>query len=91
MAKILKIQLTVPPSPELVHRFQNFGEDVYGALRVECEVSIDEIDSATHTFHVRKIHKRFVRTAAATVRKISAEHHLAELVTVEEITLSTKA
>ena len=39
MAKTLKVQLTAP-SPNLVHWFRNFGEDVYRALRDECEVSI---------------------------------------------------
>jgi len=91
MAKILKVQLTVPPSSDLVHRFRNFGEDVYSALREECAVSIDEIDAATSTFHIREIHKRFVRTAAAMVREISQKHHMSEIVNVDEIPETTNA
>jgi hypothetical protein len=69
MAKTLKVQLTAP-SPNLVHWFRNFGEDVYRALRDECEVSIREIDASTSEFYIRGIHKREVRTVAAKVRKI---------------------
>ena len=44
MDRILKIYLT-KPSPDLVHQWRNFGEDVYRALRDECDVSIEEIDA----------------------------------------------
>lgn len=69
MAKTLKVQLMAPNS-NLVHQFRNFGEDVYRALRDECEVSIQEIDTSTSEFHLRGIHKRELRTIAAKVRKI---------------------
>jgi hypothetical protein len=69
MAKTLKVQLSAP-SPELVHFFRNFGEEVYRDLRSECEISIQEIDASTSEFHLRGIHKREVRSVAARVRKI---------------------
>jgi hypothetical protein len=68
MAKTLVVKLTAP-SPNLVHWFHNFGEDVYRALRDECEISIQEIDTSTSEFHIRGIHKRQVRSIAAKVRK----------------------
>lgn len=73
MAKILKVSLTTP-SPDLVHEFRNFGEEVYHELREHCGVSIDEIDASTSEFHLREIHKRELRTIAAKVRKISARY-----------------
>jgi hypothetical protein len=38
-----------------VHRFRNFGEDVYRAFRTEksIDVSIEEIDRCTDCFEVR--------------------------------------
>jgi hypothetical protein len=69
MAKTLKVRLT-EPNANLVHQFRNFGEDVYRALRDECEVSIQEIDASTSEFHLRGIHKRELRAIAAKVHKI---------------------
>jgi hypothetical protein len=74
MAKILKVQLSVP-GPDLVHPFRNFGEDVYRDLRSECKISIQEIDASTSEFHLREIHKRELRTVAARVRKIAEKRH----------------
>jgi len=91
MARTLQVQLTVQPDSILLHRFRNFGEEVYTALREECAVSLDEIDSATTTFHLRQIHKRFVRTAAAMMRELLRKHHMLEIVTVDEIRETTEA
>jgi hypothetical protein len=84
MAKTLKIQLSTP-NPSLVHQFRNFGEDVYRALRDECEVSIQEIDASTSEFHVRGIHKRELRTTAAKVRKLADKSQMSELINVSEV------
>jgi len=73
MARTLKVRLT-SPDPNLIHRFRNFGEDVYRALRYDCDVSIQEIDASTSEFYLREIHKREVRTIAAKVRKIIDKH-----------------
>jgi len=59
----------------LVHNFQNFGEDVYLALRDECDISIDEIDHFVGAFHLRGLHKRDVRTITVKVRKILEKYH----------------
>ena len=54
MGKKLKVQL-VNASPDLVHAFRNFGEDVYRALRDGYAVSIDEIEPQHKSF----IYERF--------------------------------
>jgi hypothetical protein len=84
MARTLKVQLTVP-SPDLIHEFRNFGEDIYRALRNECEVSIQEIDTSTSEFHLRGIHKREVRTITAKVRKIIKKYQWLPPINVYEI------
>ncbi len=71
--KTLRVKHSVPNPlsvSDLVSSFKDFGEDVYRALRDECQVSLAEIDRATSEFHIRGIHKREVRNVAARVRKI---------------------
>jgi|GEM_PF-5332916 hypothetical protein len=83
MAKFLKVYL-IAPSPDLVHQWRNFGEDVYRALRDECEVSIHEIDASVSEFHLRGIHKRDLRTTAAKVRKIAEKNLMSKIIDVSE-------
>jgi hypothetical protein len=85
MARTLKVYLTAP-SPDLVHRWRNFGEDVWSKLRTKCEVSIEEIDASTSEFFVRGIHKRELRTIATIVRKIAEKNLMSQMVSVTEIT-----
>lgn len=84
MAKTLKVQLTAP-DPGLVHQFRNFGEDVYRALRDECEVSIREIDASTGEFYLRGIRSREVRSMAAKLRKIFEKYKGLPPIDVQEI------
>ena len=55
MGVAIKIQISDEPTSEVVHRFRNFGEDIYRALRDSCNVSIHEIDRATTSFMVRDV------------------------------------
>ena len=73
MGRTLKVDLT-NASPDLVHHFRNFGEDVYRALRDDYAVSITEIDTSTREFHLREIPKREVRTEAGRVRKVAERY-----------------
>ena len=73
MGRSLKVHLT-RESPDLVHEFRNFGEDVYHALRDEYRVSIEEIDASTREFYLREIPKREVRAVAAKVRKLAEQY-----------------
>jgi len=83
MGRTLKVHLT-NPSPELVHEFRNFGEEIWSALHEDYFVSIDEIDASTREFHVRKIPKRELRMVAARVRKL-VEPHGNLVINVDEI------
>jgi hypothetical protein len=88
MARTLKVELAMPNAlsvQDLVPNFQNFGEDVYCALREECDISIDEIDRLAGAFHLRGLHKRDVRSIAAKVRKILEEHHWLKDVKIYEV------
>lgn len=84
MATILKVELKMPPA-EFLSEFRNFGEDVYRDLRHDCSVSIEEIDAAIGFFYVRDLRAKFVRTAAARVRKIALKHKMAGMIDVVEV------
>ncbi len=73
MGRTLRIQLT-NASPDLIHDFRNFGEDVYRNLRGDYGVSIQEIDASTTEFHVREIPKREVRRVASAVRNLAEKY-----------------
>jgi hypothetical protein len=88
MSRILKIELAVPNALSvdgLVSRFQDFGEDVYRALRDQCDVSINEIDHFVGAFHLRGLHQREVRSISAIVHKILEAHPRLTDVKVYEI------
>lgn len=88
MGRTLKIELAVPNALSvqgLVPNFQNFGEDVYRALRDECDISIDEVDHFAGAFHLRGLHKRDIRTIASKVRKILEKHHWLTAVKIYEV------
>ncbi|HEX8362019.1 MAG TPA: hypothetical protein VF613_18015 [Longimicrobium sp.] len=73
MRATIAIELT-EPDPELVHRFQNLGEDVYRALREMCSVDIDEIDRATSRFSVREIRPRDIGRASQALERLVRRH-----------------
>jgi hypothetical protein len=73
--RAIRIAVSDPPTPDVVHRFRNFGEDIYRALREECSVSIDEIDAATTSFMVRDIHKRDVGRITKLIKEELRRHH----------------
>jgi hypothetical protein len=83
VSRTLKVHLT-NASPDLIHDFQNFGEEVWSALREDYAVSIEEIDASTNAFHLREIPKREVRTVAARVRKL-VERYPSLVINVDEI------
>ena len=85
MAIHLQIKLTRSPV-ECLHRFRNFGEDVFREMREECSLSINEIDQANGVFYVRDLRARFLRTAAAKIRRIALKHRLADRIDVTEVT-----
>jgi hypothetical protein len=54
MTASIRIHTSDDPTPAVVHRFRNFGEDVYRELADRCSVNMDEIDAATTSFVVRR-------------------------------------
>jgi len=75
MSAAIKIEISDPPTSEVIHRFRNFGEDIFRLLRDTCSVDIDEIDAATSSFVVRDIHKRDLGVVTQTIKQELKRHH----------------
>ena len=75
MSVAIKIEICDPPTSEVIHRFRNFGEDVYRLLRNTCSVSMDEIDAVTNSFVVREIRRRDLGMVTQTINRELKRHH----------------
>ena len=75
MSAAIKIAISDEPTSDIVHRFRNFGEDVYRALRDTCSVSIEEVDGSTTSFTVRDIHRRDLGDVTQTIKRELKRHH----------------
>jgi hypothetical protein len=83
--RAIRIAISDPPTGDIIHRFRNFGEDLYRELREECTVSLDEIDSSTTAFVVRDIHKRDLRRITKMITELLREHHFEATATVTSL------
>ena len=77
MSITIKIEISDTPTPIIIHRFRNFGEDVYRALRETCLVSIEEIDNAKTDFTVKRIRKRDLGVVTQTIKEELKKHDFA--------------
>lgn len=70
----IKIEISDPVTPDVVHRFRNFGEDIYRALRETCSVDLGEIDASTNSFVVRDICRSDIGEVTQTIKR-QLKHH----------------
>lgn len=85
MATIIRIEVSDEPAPDAVHRFRNFGEDVYRALKDICLVSIKEIDAATKSFTVQGVQKRDLGIVTQVIKNELKRHNLASAVRLHRL------
>ena len=76
----LTIEIPNDGTWDFIHRFRNFGEAVYLALRESCSVDIDEIDASTSKFMVRDIPAETTDSVCARIRTIAGQHFFGETV-----------
>jgi hypothetical protein len=77
MAKRLEIRVTDHgPDHSSVHRFQNFGEDVFRYCRQSglAKADLGAIDSSTDTLEIWGIKSRKLRTVEADIKRLLAAH-----------------
>jgi len=75
MTAAVLVQISDDPTPDIVHRFRNFGEDVYRALADKCSVDIDEIDAATTSFVIRNIRRQDIGVVTELIKKQLRQHN----------------
>ena len=85
MSAAIKIEISDESTSDVVHRFRNFGEDIYRALRDTCSVSIEEIDRSTTSFVVRDIQGRALGTVTLTIKRELRRHHFDETASLTRV------
>jgi len=50
VSRSITVTISVDVTPEIIHRFRNFGEVVWRELKDECTVDIEEIDRSKNRF-----------------------------------------
>ena len=61
---------------DTVHRFRNFGEDVWREFQDELTLSLDEIDRSTDRFIVKNIKSHQLKRILKRLEKIATAHLL---------------
>jgi hypothetical protein len=85
MSLSLQISISDAPTSEVIHRFRNFGEDVYRALHDTCSVSIDEIDASTTSFTIRDIRRSDLGTVTQRIKRELKRHHFDQTATLTRL------
>ncbi len=78
----LRVEISDPQTPDTIHRFRNFGEDVFRTFRDRHSVDIGEIDASTNCFHVRNVHSRELRSLSKEIMRIATKHFFGPTATV---------
>ncbi len=81
----LLIEIPNDNKDAFVHRFRNFGEDVYRALRDKCDISIDEIDASTTNFTIRSITDGLLPSINEALETIAKEHFFNDNLIIKQI------
>lgn len=81
----LRIESIGPPTSETMHRFRNFGEAVYVALRDRYTIDLAEVDTSTTQFHVRGVPRRSLRATAKEIAEMASTHGLARSVSINVV------
>jgi hypothetical protein len=85
MGNSLKITISDAPTSEVIHRFHNFGEDVYRALHETCSVSIEEIDASINSFIIRDIRRNDLGTITQVIKRELKRHHFDQTATLTRL------
>ena len=85
MSAAIKIEISDEATGDDVHRFRNFGEDIYRELRDTCSLNVDEIDQSTTTFVVRDIHKRDLGVVIEAIKRELRRHQFDQTATLTRV------
>jgi hypothetical protein len=65
-----------------VHRFHNFGEDVYREFRDICAIDLGEIDSSKESFLIQKIKSKDLGQVTSRIEKLIAKHYFEDSISL---------
>ena len=87
MRAAIEIRLvTAEPPDALVHEFQNFGEDVYRAVRDAVAITLlDDVDRARDRLVVRGIRPRDVGWVTDAIRGVIRRYHWQAVVRLSRV------
>ena len=74
MAATLRIEVAEQPVASVVHRFRNFGEDVFRELGETYSIDLDEIDQANTSFTLAKVPARKVGQVTEQLMRAARRH-----------------
>lgn len=80
----LRISIQDDPTSTVVHRFQNFGEDVYRLYRDVYDISIDEIDSSVNSLGIPNVKRREIKRVSEEIERLLKQHGFTGSVAVVE-------
>lgn len=70
----LKIIVHDKPSTDIIHRFQNFGEDVWRRLKDEADISLEEIDASTTFFFIHGVKSKKINRTIKIIYDLLSKH-----------------
>ena len=69
MSARFRIRIAQPPTPDLVHRLRNLGEDLARSLGGKGRIDMAEVDAATESFTVEVASSRDLGDVAVLLKK----------------------
>jgi hypothetical protein len=86
MPRTILIRFVDNGDPQLIHRIQNFGEDLYREFQKngEAVMDIEEVDRATDTLRVTLAASRHLGTVMGFIKKTLQHHHLHNIAEVKK-------
>ena len=85
MSAAIKIEISDEAMIDIVHRFRNFGEDVFRSLGEMCTVDLEEIDASTTSFTVRDIKWSDLGDVSQTIKDELKRHHFDQIATLTRV------
>ena len=85
MTITFRIELSEPPTGDVVHRFRNLGEAIFRDLQSQGTVDIDEVDRATTHLHIRDIHPRDIGTVKQQIDRLLRQHGFAGTASLKRV------
>ena len=81
---LIKSKFDEQPAASWIHRFRNFGEDVWRALESECDLSLDDVDRSIASIEIRGLKAKRIGRAKQTLRSLISSHGFDDDLLIEE-------